>query len=569
MNAKGVKSMRTKNTIITAIITVMICSVLGPLQTIEGNASEFAISLSVLPVSQNTAAKTPPLTNPLPPTAVPIIDVPTVENDHLVYYAFNIGQADCHLIELNGHYMMIDTGLSNASPDSQNANYLDIGEVKEFLKKKKIKKLDYLIITHYDGDHIGGMLQLLGYKTKTKKDDIAVEKFISRRHTKETLKIMKDNFAPKEMLNTQYRNYLKLINTASQNIGKKRIFTLDFEDTNQVISIKNVYKEADKLKSVWLSPKQGETLYFADKKVTLQFLSPTKSFITKANLETRSYPACVNNDSLVFKLIYQGQSILFTGDIDKDACMNIINYTSKKKNTTLYSTILKVPHHGVNANFYDEKLGLDFMKQVCPAYSIITCARYFKPLVKQCSLSNEAREHMGALYRTDMIGKKSIAICSIINSSGTISMKKLLLSKKQYYYNSVQSWEYPISQIIAPETFDLAIGQSKKFPAMAICRIGTRFYEPTVNLLSYQSENSSIASVNQHGYVTGKKIGSTNIIIQSLDGTLNQWVCKITVLNPIDTIAPKREPVCILSPDNELKKELSKKKKLPKKDKKQ
>lgn len=59
-----------------------------------------------------------------------------------VHY-IDVGQGDAVLIESNKKYMLIDTG--------ENKN-----TVSNYLKKQKVKKLDYLILTHPDSDHIGG-----------------------------------------------------------------------------------------------------------------------------------------------------------------------------------------------------------------------------------------------------------------------------------------------------------------------------------------------------------------------------------------------------------------------------
>lgn len=62
-----------------------------------------------------------------------------------VYY-LNVGQADCELIENNGHFALIDAGNNN-----------DETTIINFLKGKGVKKLDLIIATHPHEDHIGSM----------------------------------------------------------------------------------------------------------------------------------------------------------------------------------------------------------------------------------------------------------------------------------------------------------------------------------------------------------------------------------------------------------------------------
>lgn len=62
----------------------------------------------------------------------------------------NIGKADCILIEIKDKVMMIDTGKSKNS-----------SKVNKVLNSKEIKKIDYLILSHLDKDHIGGVPNIL------------------------------------------------------------------------------------------------------------------------------------------------------------------------------------------------------------------------------------------------------------------------------------------------------------------------------------------------------------------------------------------------------------------------
>lgn len=61
-------------------------------------------------------------------------------------YFLDVGQADCELIENNGHFALIDAG-----------NNADEKTVLNFLKSKGVKKLDLIIATHPHEDHIGSM----------------------------------------------------------------------------------------------------------------------------------------------------------------------------------------------------------------------------------------------------------------------------------------------------------------------------------------------------------------------------------------------------------------------------
>ena len=65
-------------------------------------------------------------------------------NDELEVHFIDVGQADCTLIKCNGYTMLIDAGLDDQGTKIQN-----------YLQKQGIDRLDYLILTHSDIDHIG------------------------------------------------------------------------------------------------------------------------------------------------------------------------------------------------------------------------------------------------------------------------------------------------------------------------------------------------------------------------------------------------------------------------------
>ena len=69
-----------------------------------------------------------------------------LENDKLNIIFFYVGQADCTLIKLNDDVMLIDAG-----------NNEDGKNVVSFLQAKNITHIDYLVGTHADEDHIGGL----------------------------------------------------------------------------------------------------------------------------------------------------------------------------------------------------------------------------------------------------------------------------------------------------------------------------------------------------------------------------------------------------------------------------
>ena len=74
------------------------------------------------------------------------VEIPTFEKNRLNVLYLYVGQADCTLVNFNDHYMLIDAG-----------NNEDGKNIVSYLKKIGVTSLDYLVGTHADEDHIGGL----------------------------------------------------------------------------------------------------------------------------------------------------------------------------------------------------------------------------------------------------------------------------------------------------------------------------------------------------------------------------------------------------------------------------
>lgn len=73
-----------------------------------------------------------------------------IDNSKLNIFYFYVGEADCTLIMNKGQVMLIDAGEDT-----------DGELIVQFLKKIRVPKIDYLIATHSDDDHIGGMKDIV------------------------------------------------------------------------------------------------------------------------------------------------------------------------------------------------------------------------------------------------------------------------------------------------------------------------------------------------------------------------------------------------------------------------
>lgn len=85
----------------------------------------------------------------------PIVSNPQVsshESSSFHIYFLDVGQADCAVIESDGHYVLVDGG-----------NKGDSSLLYSFVKKMNITNFDYIVASHVHEDHIGGIPGALQY----------------------------------------------------------------------------------------------------------------------------------------------------------------------------------------------------------------------------------------------------------------------------------------------------------------------------------------------------------------------------------------------------------------------
>jgi competence protein ComEC len=73
-------------------------------------------------------------------------DAPATTERGFELHVINVGKADCLLIKSDGLWMMVDTG------DAE-----DEQVIRDYMNSLGVTKLEYLVATHPDKDHIGGM----------------------------------------------------------------------------------------------------------------------------------------------------------------------------------------------------------------------------------------------------------------------------------------------------------------------------------------------------------------------------------------------------------------------------
>ena len=216
-----------------------------------------------------------------------IVEVFKVFPNDLKIYFIDVGQGDSTLIvtPLNKK-ILIDGG------GSELGSY-DVGKntLLPYLLDRKIKNIDYIIVSHFDTDHVQGLLVVM-----------------------ENLKVKNVIIGKQFEFSENYERFLKIVK-------EKEINVKVVEAGNKIHIENNIYLDV-----IW----------------PICNMAVTKNSI--------------NNNALVCKFNFKNFSMLFTGDIEKEAEDIIV---SKYQDTTiLKSNVLKVAHHGSKTSSTQELLEL-------------------------------------------------------------------------------------------------------------------------------------------------------------------------------------------------------------------
>lgn len=249
----------------------------------------------------------------------------------------DVGQGDSSLIKTqDGLNILIDTGTGK--------NMSNSGEkiIMPYLLKRRVNKLDYLIISHFDSDHSGGAKFLI--------ENLKVKNLI----------ISKQEVSSKE--------YIEIIN-----LCKKKRINIIYMQKGNVLNI--------------------------SKKLKLSILAPDNTKMIKENPKNNNSLVCLFEFKSENKNRSDNKSnnkkILYTGDIENIAEKQIVD-----NNFNIKVDILKVAHHGSNTSsssiFLNAYKSTDY---------IISCGirnRYNHP---SNNVLDRIKEIGGNILRTDKIGE--------------------------------------------------------------------------------------------------------------------------------------------------------------------
>ena len=268
--------------------------------------------------------------------------LPSIALADLTVYFLDVQQGDSAIIVCDGEAMIIDGGLPGQS-----------GKIYSFITNKlRFNSFVYIVATHPDNDHIGGLPAVL-------------------EATKELNKKAKYIYSPVDKNDSP--RFTDLVNKAKEN--KVKIKKPSDRDRIDLGEAKVTFLNCtDKTKSDSFS-------------LTSWFKS---RFLRDDPEEDKE-----NNDiSLVVKVVYKETTFLFTGDIEKEAEQRLIG-----SGVNLQADVIKIAHHGSS-----NSSSFDFLSKVKPKYAVISCGtgnRYGHP--HQETLDRLKQMDVD-LYRTDLQG---------------------------------------------------------------------------------------------------------------------------------------------------------------------
>lgn len=280
-----------------------------------------------------------------------------------VHY-IDVGAGDGALLQYGSgskaKYALIDAGPVNYTrSDKKVVNTSRI--VYNYLKRYKIRKLEFIIMTHPHIDHIGGFQAIL--------EDASIS------------------------VGTVYKTQTPVYNHYQ---GEDDLFsTKTAKKLDQLIEKRGIRV---------VNPAVGSKVYLGSAKLT--FYSPGRSnYKFGRQLSEESFKKRqINKFSIVCRITYGKNSYLMTGDTQQESVVDMV-----KQNLYLKSQVLKVPHHGYedvreqDINWKNYKTNHKYLfDRVNPAISIVSNGYKNKDKTPSASILRELSK--SSIYTTSSNG---------------------------------------------------------------------------------------------------------------------------------------------------------------------
>ena len=272
---------------------------------------------------------------------------------------FEAGCGDSILVSTDdGTHILIDGGDTGTSE-----------EIESFLDEKNIKKLDLAILTHFDKDHIKGLIELLDndvQKIVKDKNYIPLIKEVWFNTFKNTLSKDDEIFIRPRISNNQSINHHITFTELMSSIK-----AIKYKDYISIDNTENKFKIGD-IEIILLSPNQKKL----DKLYTKY-----KNEISSSNLSSSSYckdfeqsidelndipfskstdTSVANGSSIAFILVYKDKNFLFLADAHIPLIVERLKKYKREYNNNqkIKFEFIKLSHHGSRNNIHKDFLEL-------------------------------------------------------------------------------------------------------------------------------------------------------------------------------------------------------------------
>ena len=300
-----------------------------------------------------------PIEKSLNKVSIQNVDTSTIDMNGLVVHFVDVGQGDSIAIKFpDGKKMLIDAGTSKSKNNL--VNYL-----KNNFFENGDDVFDYVLLTHSDADHCGGMVAVC--------ENFVIDKIY--RPCMCSKYVAKSGAVLLDETNGNRTNK----NVCDSATYYKTIMAFNSEIDSNGNSAKVVWTKLDDVNSTERIFGEG---------YSIDFYAPTSTFITQS-------AGTVDNDfSPIMCLNYNGKKLMFTGDAST---------TSEElamQNATLPDVdLLKVGHHGSKTSS-----GQQFLNQIKPEIAVICVGEgnsYHHPTTEAL---NRLASVNAEIYRTDKNG---------------------------------------------------------------------------------------------------------------------------------------------------------------------
>ena len=258
----------------------------------------------------------------------------------------NVGYGDSILIECNDNNKKFVILIDGGKPEDEHyKNFPNRIEAVDFLKEKKIEKINLMIVSHLHEDHVGGLLEVAKYFQIDElwSSFVFPEEFLGKR-----LEEIPDYCEGASRLLSALNIYNEIC-CIMKNRGKV---------VKEVSDMKLGVNITDYLTSDIIGPAEEISLWQKNL-INSIYAERNKMTIESCLNELNDN---MNNASIVLRLIYRDKKVLLPGDLYNSYWENLL-----KSSIQIQSDIWKLSHHGRLDSISEE-----LIKAINPDYVVIS-----------------------------------------------------------------------------------------------------------------------------------------------------------------------------------------------------